>query len=303
MSQIKQKIFPSIIAITALMVSASAAFYSVSGLMKLFAGAPLAVGLMAGSLELAKLVTASLLHQYWTSINKYLKIYLSSATLILMVITSIGIYGFLSSAYQKTFAELSIVENERSFIQQKINFQESSILRYDKEIDKSSDNINTLSKTKSSSIQVRDTSTVSGFRQTISTTELRMAQNRINIEEKNREKIQLKRNKSIDSLQKFQMELLRLNTDEDVSGELGSLQYLSSITGLTMDKVINLLLLIIVFVFDPLAISLVIASNFAFSKIKVKKEVEVKPTITPKPPTPKPTVPKRSTTSVVNRNF
>jgi hypothetical protein len=72
----KQNIFPSIIAISALSVSASAAFYSVSGLSKLFAGATFEVIIMAGSLEVAKLVIASLLYQYWNTINKLLRTYL-----------------------------------------------------------------------------------------------------------------------------------------------------------------------------------------------------------------------------------
>ena len=74
--QIKVRVFPFIIALAALSVSASAAFYSVSGLMKLFAGAAFAVGIMAGSLEVSKLVIASLLYQYWSTLNKALKIYL-----------------------------------------------------------------------------------------------------------------------------------------------------------------------------------------------------------------------------------
>ena len=98
----KKKLFPWLIALSALSVSGSAAFYSVSGLGKMFAGASLQVMVLAGSLEFAKLVTASLLYQYWSSINKGLKIYLSIATLILILITSAGIYGFLSSAYQET---------------------------------------------------------------------------------------------------------------------------------------------------------------------------------------------------------
>ena len=111
-----------------------------------------------------------------------------------------------------------------------------------------------------------------GFRQTISTTELRMAQNRINIEEENRKLAQSKRTVASDSLQKFQLQVLELDNNTEVAGELGPLQYLSSLTGYSMDKIINVLLLIIIFVFDPLAISLVIAANFAFDKAYPKKK-------------------------------
>jgi hypothetical protein len=84
--QIKVRVFPFIIALAALSVSASAAFYSVSGLMKLFAGAAFAVGIMAGSLEVSKLVIASLLYQYWNRLNKFLRTYLIIAVVILILI-------------------------------------------------------------------------------------------------------------------------------------------------------------------------------------------------------------------------
>jgi len=264
--------FPFLIGFSALSVSASAAFYSVSGLSKLFAGASLEVIIMAGSLEFAKLITASLLYQYWGTINKTLRTYLSIATVVLVLITSMGIYGFLSAAYQETYSKLSAVENQKGFIQQKIDFYQNDVTRYDTEIERISSNISTLSNAKASTIQVRDTSVSGGFRQTISTTELRMAQSRINIEEENRKLAQSKRTIASDSLQKFQLQVLELDNNTEVAGELGPLQYLSSLTGYSMDKIINVLLLIIIFVFDPLAISLVIAANFAFDKAYPKKK-------------------------------
>ena len=270
MKQIKQGMFPFLIGFSALSVSVSAAFYSVSGLSKLFAGASLEVIIMAGSLEFAKLVTASLLYQYWDTINKTLRTYLSIATVVLVLITSMGIYGFLSAAYQETYSKLSVVENQKGFIQQKIDFYQNDVTRYDTEIERISSNISTLSNAKASTIQVRDTSVSGGFRQTISTTELRMAQSRINIEEENRKLAQSKRIIASDSLQKFQLQVLELDNNTEVAGELGPLQYLSSLTGYPMDKIINILLLIIIFVFDPLAISLVVAANFAFDQANKK---------------------------------
>ncbi|MDA7616895.1 hypothetical protein N8579_00795 [bacterium] len=272
LKKIKQGMFPFLIGFSALSVSASAAFYSVSGLSKLFAGASLEVIIMAGSLEFAKLVTASLLYQYWDTINKTLRTYLSISTVILVLITSMGIYGFLSAAYQETYSKLTAVENQKGFIQQKINFYQNDVTRYDTEIERISSNISTLSNAKASSIQVRDTTVSGGFRQTISTTELRMAQSRINIEEENRKLAQEKRTIASDSLQKFQLQVLELDNNNEVAGELGPLQYLSGLTGTPMDKIINWLLLIIIFVFDPLAISLVIAANFAFDQAYPKKK-------------------------------
>jgi hypothetical protein len=269
---LKRNFFPFIIAFSALSVSASAAFYSVSGLSKLFAGASFEVIIMAASLEVAKLVIASLLYQYWDTINKGLRAYLSIATIILVLITSMGIYGFLSAAYQETYSKLLVQENQIEFIENKAQFYEDDLERYDIELARISDNINILSNAKASGIQVRDTSSATGFRQTISTTELRMAQKRIEVEEGNRKTVQVKREVAADSLQTFRLQILDLQNTSETAGELGPLQYLSGLTGTPMDKIINWLLLVIIFVFDPLAISLVVAANFAFDQAKREDE-------------------------------
>ena len=274
LSNLKKGLFPFIIAFTALSVSASAAFYSVSGLSKLFAGAAFEVIIMAGSLEVAKLVIASLLYQYWSVINKGLRVYLTVATFILVLITSMGIYGFLSSAYQDTYRQLTIKNNKTAFLTQKKDFYNKDVIRYDQELERISNNISTLSNAKVSNIQVRDTTVSSGFRSTISTTELRLSQKRIDVEEQNRKDVQAKREQVADSLQKYQLAILELENDSDVAGELGPLEYLSKLTNTSMDKIINYLLLVIIFVFDPLAISLVISANFAFDQAYPKKEEE-----------------------------
>lgn len=271
---IKKGFFPSVITLSALSVSASAAFYSVSGLSKLFAGASFAVILMAGSLEIAKLVIASLLYQYWGNLNKWLRAYLSIAALVLVLITSMGIYGFLSAAYQDTYSSLSIKDNKVLFLTQKKDFYESDVKRYDTELNRISENISILSNAKATGIQVRDTTAATGIRNTISTTELRLSQKRITVEEENRKAVQAKREIVADSLQKYQLNILTLENDNEATGELGPLQYLSGLTGVPMDKIINILLLIIIFVFDPLALSLVIAANFAFEQAFPKKKYE-----------------------------
>ena len=122
---IQMRLFPLLIAFSALSVSLSAAFYSISGLSKLFAGAAFAVIVMAASLEIAKLVIASLLYQYRKNLPKLLKYYLSIACVILILITSMGIYGFLSAAYQETAAksgnidaQITLVETKRDNIKE-----------------------------------------------------------------------------------------------------------------------------------------------------------------------------------------
>ena len=94
------KNFPILVGLSALLISGSAAFFSVFGLSKLFAGAQTAVIIMAGSLEFGKLVGASFLYRYWDKITSLHKFYMTTAVGILIVITSAGIFGFLSNAYQ-----------------------------------------------------------------------------------------------------------------------------------------------------------------------------------------------------------
>ena len=185
-----------------------------------------------------------------------------------------GIYGFLSAAYQETYSKLLIQENQIEFIENKAKFYEEDLQRYDTELARISENINILSNAKASGIQVRDTTSSTGFRQTISTTELRLAQSRIAVEEENRKAVQSKREVAADSLQTFRLQILDLQNTNETASELGPLQYLSGLTGTPMDKIINWLLLVIIFVFDPLAISLVVAANFAFAQAFPKKEDE-----------------------------
>ena len=252
-----------LLGLSALFVAFNAAFFSVSGLSKLFAGAAFSVIIMASSLELAKLITAGYLYNYWDKINKSFRIYLSGAVLILILITSLGIYGFLTSAFQDTFNQFSIKEKQLSFLQQKEKFWGDDVIRYDEELKRISSNISTLSNAKVSNIQVRDTSVSSGFRSTISTTELRISQKRIEVEEENRKGVQSKREVAADSLQTIQLKILDVESSEGVSSELGPLQYLSGLLDKPMDVIINWFILIIIFVFDPLAVALVIAFNNA----------------------------------------
>ena len=252
-----------LLGLSALFVAFNAAFFSVSGLSKLFAGAAFSVIVMASSLELAKLITAGYLYNYWDKINKSFRLYLSGAVIILILITSLGIYGFLTSAFQDTFNQFSIKEKQLAFLEQKEKFWGDDVIRYDEELKRISNNISTLSNAKSQSIQVRDTSVVGGVRTTISTAELRISQKRIEVEEENRKGVQSKREVAADSLQGIQLKILDLESMEGVSSELGPLEYLSGLLDRPMDVIINWFILIIIFVFDPLAVALVIAFNNA----------------------------------------
>jgi|TARA_R110001592_G_scaffold233105_1_gene490636 hypothetical protein len=271
----KKLLFPIVIGLAALSVSGSAAFYSVYGLSKLFAGASLQVIIMAGSLEFAKLVVASLLYQYWDTINKVLRLYLSIATLILMLITSGGIYGFLSGAYQSTATQSELLDKSLAILQQKQNrFQENKQdLKYEKEgLTKS---ISNLRVSLSNPAQVQYVDKESGqLITTTSSSSRRALQNELARTLDDRNIINDKLQAIEDSISKTDIGILDKQIDNEDQRELGPLKYLAETTGKDMNTVVNWFLLLIIFVFDPLAIALVIAANMAFN---VLKEDDIKP--------------------------
>jgi len=270
--KIQERIFPFIIATSALSVSASAAFYSVSGLSKLFAGASFEVIIMAGSLEVAKLVIASLLYQYRKTIPRLLKYYLTTAAVVLVLITSMGIYGFLSAAYQETAnkagnidAQISLVETKRDNIRDQLavyNAEKSTINGAVADLQAGLAN---------NVIQYKDKETGEIITTTSSSTRKALERQLDQAIER-----QTELNTKIDGLNTqlfdYETEIVEIKTGNDLAGELGPLKYLSGLTGTPMDKIINILLLTIIFVFDPLAISLVIAANYAFEQLRPKKE-------------------------------
>tara|TARA_R110000822_G_scaffold131220_3_gene268162 strand:+ start:2603 stop:3754 length:1152 start_codon:yes stop_codon:yes gene_type:complete len=271
MRKIQQYLLPSLIAVSALSVSASAAFYSVSGLSKLFAGAALAVIIMATSLEVAKLVIASLLYQYRKTLPKFLKYYLSVACFVLILITSMGIYGFLSAAYQKTAsvsgtidAQITLVETKRDNIKEQLNVFNTEKESINKSVTDLRNGLSNNVITYTNSEGQVMTSTSSATRRALEK-QLDQAIER-----------QTSINTRVDDLNEklftYETEIVEVSTNNELTSELGPLKFLSELTGIPMNKIINVLLLIIIFVFDPLAIALVIAANFAFEQIKPKEE-------------------------------
>jgi len=268
--KLHHKIFPFLIALSALSVSASAAFYSVSGLSKLFAGASLAVIIMAGSLEVAKLVIASLLYQYRKTLPKLLKLYLSVACGILILITSMGIYGFLSAAYQETAALAGNIDAQIALVETKRDNVRDQLTVYNAEKSTINGAISDLRSGLSNNvIQYKDPETGEIITTTSSATRKALEKQLDQAIER-----QTEINARVDNLNQqlfeYETEIVEIQTNSEIGSELGPLKYLAGLTGLGMDKIINYLLLVIIFVFDPLAISLVVAANFAFERLNIK---------------------------------
>ena len=265
----KERIFPSIVALSALSVSASAAFYSVFGLSKLFAGASTEVIIMAGALEVAKLVIASLLYQYWDTINKILRAYFVIACFILIVITSGGIYGFLSGAYQETSTQSEFLDKQVAVIEQKqVRFEEQ---KGDLKIEKAAlvKSISDLRIALSNPAQVQYVDKESGQLITTSSSSARRAlQAELKTSTAERDRADQRLNAVTDSIAVLDERILDAQINNESARELGPLKYMATLTNQPMATIVNWFMILIIFVFDPLAIAMVVAANMAFAHVK-----------------------------------
>jgi len=258
------KLFTFLVGISALFIAGSAAFFSVFGLSKLFAGEALAVIIMAGSLEFGKLVAASFLYRYWSKISRWLKIYMTVGVITLVGITSAGIFGFLSNAYQGATIE----------------FEKQTATLFYKE-----DRLVQLEEDK---VYLKDE-----LEQSVKA----LPDNYPTAKRKLREE--------------YNPKVLEINTEIlDIKQEIGDLKvvlietgvdvgpaiYLARAFNTDIDTVVKFFIFILIFVFDPMAVSLIIAyNNIVYKKVdmygeekkvikpvKVKSREKEKSSITPK---------------------
>lgn len=268
----KKYIFPLIIALSALSVSASAAYYSVFGLSHLFSGAGIAIIIMASSLEASKLVVASLLHQYWHRINLLLKFYLTVALLTLIVITSAGIYGFLTNAYQLTSAKSQVADSQIAIVENKKAYFLENIERIESQIESKNTRITTLTDLRSQQETRLDSLYNRGWYSSARKTEklIKEANEDIEYLEVDIDSLNTKINALNDSINNVNLNVLDIQMNDEAAAELGPLKYLAELLNKPMDVVINWLMLVLIFVFDPLAVALVLAANTAFDYARGK---------------------------------
>lgn len=249
-----------LLGISALLVAGCAAYFSVTGLGVLFSGASVAVMIMAGSLELAKLVAATYLKQMWTSIKGLNKWYLTISVGILMLITSAGIFGFLSNAFQQQNLKLQQVDREISVWQTKINGTE-------KQIESLTVQLNNL---QNNQTKILDNGKVNRSL-------LRSVDNR----DKEVSKLQQKIGGLQDSVLSYNEKINDIkNVNINLEREVGGFRFVAEAFGFDLNTVVKFFIFLIVFVFDPLAIALVVAFN---QILMTKRKEEVDEITTEKP--------------------
>ena len=222
---------------------------------------------MAASLEVAKLVIASLLYQYRKNLPKLLKYYLSVACLILILITSMGIYGFLSAAYQETAAKAGNIDSQIALIETKRDNIKEQLAIYNAEKESINEAVSSLRSGLSNNV-IQYTDTLGNVLTTTSSSTRRALEKQLDQAIGRQTEINTRVDGLNQQLFEYETEIVEVTSNANIAGELGPLKYLSGLTGKPMDQIINWLLLTIIFVFDPLAIALVVAANFAFDQLK-----------------------------------
>jgi septal ring factor EnvC (AmiA/AmiB activator) len=275
----EKKILPYLVVLSALSVSLSAAFYSVTGLGKMFSGASMQVMIMMGSLEVAKLVLASLLYQYWSRLNNALKFYYFIALFVLMSITSAGIYGYLSSAYSETANKVENIDKQVKVLDTKREMFQTQLSDIRSEKERISSNITELTKGVTNNfVQSKDKR--GNIITTSSSANRKVYEEQLKSSQKRRDDILLNETALNDSITKIDLKKLDLETNTDLAGEIGPLKYIAKLTGSSMDQVINWFIIALMLVFDPLAVSLVVGANVIFGdKNKEKEKLELSKTI------------------------
>lgn len=270
-----KKYLPYLILFCALGLASVAGYYSIIGLSLLFAGVATPVIIMGIFLEISKLTIATLLHSYWKELKILMKTYLTTAVVVLSFITSIGIYGLLSSGYQSTERKDATLQNEIKLIETNIATYQVNKVDLKEELKQNQKDAtqlrNALGNNNQSKVDKKGNVIVSSSQGN------RKAYQEQLVYITNNENILVNKIANQDSLLiKETKHKLELESNSETAAELGPLTFISKLVMKDRGTIINWLILCIIFVFDPLAISLIVASNFAFEKNKKSKQKEYK---------------------------
>ncbi len=258
----KNWFFIILLTISSLSLAGTAAYFSIFGLAKLFYGAGVGVVILASVLELSKLVTVSYVYRYWKHIAKALRLYYVFGVIFIMLLTSIGIYGFLTSAYQSTANKIETRDSQIKILENKKVLFIGQVDRMNKSIENSNKRINTIS-----DIRDQQEQRLNSLYGKNSVTSAKRTENQITSSDEQIKNLNLDITQKIqqlnsinDSIAYYDQQII-IAKSSDVSNEIGPLKYLSDLTGMSMNGVVNILVLLIIFVFDPMAITLLIGVN------------------------------------------
>lgn len=267
--------FSYLLILSASILVGIAAFFSVTGFSELFAGAKYSIIVMISGLEIAKLTVTSFLYRYWTTINKGMKTYFLIAISILMIITSAGIYGFLSSAYASTSDKIGNLEGQVDLLNQKKEIIKSNVDRINSSIENKNKRLNSLTTLRTSQESRIDTLYKKGMINGVKRTEQIIKDANIEITKTGKEIDSLNKQTQIalDSSGRIDSKILDLKNN-NVKGEISPLQYIAKLTGKSIDSIVNFFILLLIFVCDPLAVCLVIATNKVLLEDSKKKSLK-----------------------------
>ena len=258
----KNWIYIILLTLSSLSLAGTAAYFSIFGLAKLFHGAGIGIIILASVLEFSKLVAVSYVYRYWSYIAKALRVYYILGILFIMLLTSIGIYGFLTSSYQSTVNNVEMRDSKIKIANNKKDIFISQLERIDDNIKNSTERINSITE----QINQREKRLNSLYdKDRISSA--KRTENQISGSDEQIKILNDDKTKKIseakiinDSISYYDQKIVEYKSS-DVSSEIGPLIYLSDLTGYNMNQIVNILVLLIIFVFDPMAITLLIAVN------------------------------------------
>ena len=269
----KQRLLSWFLLFCAVGLSITAAYYSIVGLSILFVGVAIPVIVMGSFLELSKIAITTYLHDQWSSIYKLLKIYLTTALIILSLITSLGIYGLLSTGFQENISKLEIGKKQTANIQLKRNRFDEIIKQYAVEKSSLDADISQLRSALSSNTTTQTVDNKTGQVINRANTGNRKAfETQLAVAIDNQSKVSTKIEQLNDSLTSLDIQVLNMESQSQAGNELGAIKYVSEVTSMPVKKVANLFILLIIFVFDPLAIVLIVATNHSFKNLKTKPQ-------------------------------
>ena len=247
--------FTTLVGILALIVAGCAAFFSVQGLATLYAARFVAVCVMAGGLEIGKLVAASFLHRYWKSIGWLLKTYLTIAVVVLMAITSLGIFGFLTGAYQQSHVKVELTDVKQESLNSKKEFLTLEIAQLN-------DRIKTLNEARKQ--QEQRLPNLSRKSATPIYEDIKRSSEEISTVRKRVEEL-------TNELFQTSQESINQKVEGSKETDIGTLKYVAKAFGVDIDTVVKYFTLAIVLVFDPLAVALILAYNSLIEKKELTK--------------------------------